>query len=128
MLTGISGSSTSRSASSSSCMVRMASAEVVELLLEQRDHLRVARSAAPPTLEHVVPGTGVSEVPALGLGVEGAGERVLDLPRLLSVPGLFVGGHPNADLLAVGHHQRQPPLPQLVVGLALQPEVELRRV
>src|SRR5437870_3501441 len=132
MLIGISGSSTSRSASSSSSINRvscgrMAAPEVVEFLLEQPYHLRVPGPASPPAPEHVVPGAGIAEVPAPGLGVEGAGERVLDLPDLLAVPGLLVGGHPDADLLAVGHDQREPPLSQLVVGLALQPVVELRR-
>src|SRR3989442_9401930 len=104
MLMGISGSSTSRRASSSSSVGRMAAPEVVELFLEDGDHLRVAGPASPPAPEHVVPGTGIAEVPALGLGVEGAGERVLDLPQLLAVPGLPVCRHPDADLLAVGHH------------------------
>src|SRR5689334_21852753 len=117
MLTGISGSSTSRrafiSASSSDMRVRLA--ELVELLLEGRDHLGVARAARPPALHHVVPGAGVGEVPALGLGVEGAGERVVERVAV----ALAVGGHPDPDLLAVGHDEREPPLPELVVGLAL---------
>src|SRR5437867_9628151 len=125
MLTGISGSSTSRRASSSSCIAGVAAAEVVELFLEPPDHLRVARPPTPPALEHVVPGAGIAEVPALGLGVEGAGERIVDLPHLMSVFHLPVGGDPDADLLAIGDHERQPPLPQLVVGLGLQPVVEL---
>src|SRR5437016_4746309 len=108
MLIGISGSSTSRSASSRSSINgvscgRMAAPEVVELLLEQPDHLRVPGPASPPAQEHVVPGARIAEIPALGLGVEGAGEGVLDLPGLLAVPGLPVGRHPDADLLAIGH-------------------------
>src|ERR1700737_2533257 len=125
MLTGISGSSTSRRASSSSPIAGMTAAEVVELLLELPDHLGVARAASPPTLEHVIPGAGIVEVPAPGLGVEDAWERVVERPHLPSVGWLLVGRHPHADLLAVGHHQRQPPLAQLVVGLALQPVLQL---
>src|ERR1700730_8939971 len=94
MLTGISGSSTSRRASSSSPIAGMTAAEVVELLLELPDHLGVARAASPPTLEHVVPGAGIAEVPAPGLGVEGAWERIVELPHLPFVTGPLVSWHP----------------------------------
>src|ERR1700730_14540919 len=109
MLTGISGSSTSRRASSSSPIAGMTAAEVVELLLELPDHLGVARPAPPPALEHVVPGAGIVEVPAPGLRVEDARERVVQLPNISSVAGLLVSRHPDADLFTVGHHERQPP-------------------
>src|SRR5579884_1816119 len=134
MLTGISGSWTSRSASRSLASASMCSdpgrlgmgaAEAVELLLEGGHHLGVARTPGPPAPEHVVPRAGVGEVPALGLGVEGAGEGVVHHPGLGSVAYLPVGRDPDPDLLAVGHDQREPPLPQLVVGLPLEPVVEL---
>src|SRR5215471_1663800 len=125
MLTGISGSSTSRSASrSASSAIRVRLAEAVELLLERGDHLGVARSAAAPALDDVVPRAGVAEVPALGLGIEGAREGVVEHVRV----ALAVRGHAEADVLAVGDDQREPPLPELVVGLALEPVVELRGV
>src|SRR2546429_9676308 len=81
MLTGISGSSTSRSASrrrSSRSGIRVGLAVAVELLLERGHHLRVAWAAAAPALDDVVPRAGVVEVPALGLGIERAGERVVE--------------------------------------------------
>src|SRR5437899_7456640 len=122
MLTGISGSSTSRSASrrpaSSGMPVRLA--ELVELLLERGDHLGVAGAAAAPALDDVVPRAGIGEVPALDVGVERAGERVVDDERV----ALAVGGHLEPDLLAVRDHEREPPLAELVVGLALEPVVE----
>src|SRR5438045_3306378 len=122
MLTGISGSRTSRSASSrrlSGTGVRPP--ELVELLLQGRYHLVVARPAGAPAAHDGVPVARVGEVPAPGLGVEGAGEGVVEDPLL----ALVVGWHPDADLLAVGHDQREPPLAELVVGLALEAVVEL---
>src|ERR687888_346893 len=101
MLTGISGSSTSRGA------------------------------ARPPALQDVLPGAGIVEVPALGIGVERAGERVVERPDLLAVLALLllaVRGDRDADLLAVRHDQRQPPLAQAVVRLALEAVVELEGV
>src|SRR2546429_7629598 len=110
MLTGISGSCTSRRASSRSLTAApVRPPEAVELLLERGHHLRVARSAGAPALEHVVPAAGVVEVPAPGLAVEDARERVVEHPLV----GGAVRGDPDPDLLAVRHHQGQPPLPEL---------------
>src|SRR6266545_6567941 len=94
MLTGISGSSTSRSASSSSSCIGVRPAEPVELLLEDGDHLGVARSAGAPAPEDVIPAAGVVEVPPLGIRVEGARERVVQDVRA----ALLVVGHADADL------------------------------
>src|SRR5215467_13953435 len=123
MLTGISGSSTSRRASSSrsSSGMGVRLPELVELLLEGGDHLGVAGPARAPALNDVVPRAGIADVPALRPGVERAGEGVVERERL----ALAVGGDPDADLLAVRHHEREPPLPELVVGLALEAVVEL---
>src|SRR5579875_4186651 len=138
MLTGISGSWTSRSASrslasASTCSgsgrgLGVGATKAVELLLQGGHHLGVAWAAGPPAPEHVVPRAGIGEVPALGLGVEGAGEGVLQHPGLGPVVHLPVGRDPDPDLLAVGYDQREPPLSQLVVGLSLQPVVKLGRV
>src|ERR1700736_538220 len=119
MLTGISGSWTSRRASSKSSGAGMGLAEVVELLLEELDHLGVPGAAGPPAPEDVVPAAGIVEVPALGLGVECAGERIVEDPGLLAVSPLTVRRHPDSDSLHVGNHQRHPPLAELIVGLAL---------
>src|SRR5262245_15844701 len=122
MLIGSSGSRTSRRASSSRCStgsgsgIRVAPAEAVELLLQRGHHLGVAGPAGPPAAHDVVPGAGLVEVPAPGLGVEGAGEGIVERPPA----ALGVGGDADADLLAVGHHQGEPPLAELVVGLALE--------
>src|SRR5215472_9306217 len=98
MLTGISGSSTSRRASSrASSGIRVGPTELVELLLERGDHLGVAGAARPPALHDVVPRAGVAEVPALCLGVEDAGEGVVERVGV----ALAVGGDADADLLAV---------------------------
>ena len=105
-------------------MVRLA--ELVELFLEHRDHLGIARPSRTPTHEHVVPGDRLLEIPALGLCVELARERVVQLPHVLAIPRLFVGRHLDADLFAIRHHRGEPPLPQLVVGQALEPVLELR--
>src|SRR2546422_454292 len=93
MLTGISGSWTSRSASMSRSRTGVRLPEAVELLLERGDHLGVARSASAPAPDDVVPGAGVVEVPALGLGVEGAGKGEVQRERV----ALHVGRHPDAD-------------------------------
>src|SRR5205823_4669352 len=103
-------------------------AEVVELLLEHGDHLGVARAAGSPAKEDVVPRDRPLEVPALVLGVELAGEGVVELPHVLAVARVLVRGDPDADLLAVGHDLGEPPLAQLVVGQSLEPVVELQRV
>src|SRR5215470_12654923 len=107
MLTGISGSWTSRSASRSWSGIGVRLSEPVKLLLQAGDHLGVAWSSGAPPPEHVVPAAGV---------VEDVGVTFL------------MGRYVDADLLAVGHHEGQPPLAQLIVRLALQPVVELRRV
>src|SRR5215472_2060587 len=92
MLTGISGSCTSRRASSSWSDTGVRPSEPVELLLERGHHLRVARAAAAPAREHVVPAAGVAEVPAPHIRVERAGEGVVELPGLGLVAALPVGG------------------------------------
>src|SRR5215831_14973776 len=99
MLTGISGSSTSRSASSSrsSSDMGVGLPELVELLLEGRDHLGVAGPAGAPALDDVVPGARIADDPALRLGVERAGEGIVERVGV----ALPVGGDPDADLLAV---------------------------
>src|ERR671935_1077744 len=81
-LTGISGSWISASAASSRSFIsggsRVRLAELVELLLEQRDHLVVSGAPGAPPLEDVVPTARIVEVPALGLLVKGARERIVD--------------------------------------------------
>src|SRR5712664_3568045 len=99
-------------------------AELVELLLEHRDHLGVARATRPPSDQHLVPGARLLEVPPLRLGVELAREWIVELPYVLALAHLFVRGHLDADLLAVGHHRREPPLSQLVVGQSFQAVLE----
>src|SRR5438552_4028944 len=115
MLTGISGSSTSRSASRSSASsgIGVRLAELVELLLERGDHLGVPGAAGAPALDDVVPRAGVVEVPSLGVRVERAGEGVLDHVCV----AVAAGRHPDPVLLAVRDHEREPPLAELVVGL-----------
>src|SRR5437588_12520116 len=100
--------------------------EVVELFLEHGDHLRVARAAGAPAGENTVPADRLLEVPALGLGVELAWEGVVELPHVLAVACLFVGGDLDAYLLAVGHYGGEPPLAELVVGQSLEPVLELQ--
>src|SRR5689334_16932476 len=78
MLIGISGSWTSFSASRRPSAMGMRLAEGVELLLEHGHHLGVARATCAPPREHVVPGAGIVEVPPPRLGVEGAGEGVVE--------------------------------------------------
>ena len=56
------------------------------------------------------------EIPALRLGVELAREGIVELPHVLAVAHLLVRRDLDADLLAVGHDRREPPLAQLVVG------------
>src|SRR2546421_9429810 len=141
-LTGISGSWTSASAASSRSFMsgrrRVGLAELVELLLEHRDHLVVARPAGAPAQKDVVPAAGVVEVPALRLGVEAGGEGVVereDLARFHACELRRVAaGRDVADLvsrdldpelLTVGDDGGEPPLAQLVVGQALQTVVEL---
>src|SRR5215467_5971269 len=121
MLTGISGSWTSRSASMSSSGIDMRPAKPVEFLLQRSHHLGVARASRAPALQHVVPAAGVIEVPPLGFCVKGARERVVQDV----VVTFLVGRHLDADLVAKRHDQGEPPLTELVVGLALQPVVEL---
>src|SRR3982074_343786 len=128
MLTGISGSCTSVRAWSSGSGIGVRLAEPVELLLERGDHLGVAWPAAAPALDHVVPRAGVGEVPALRVRVERAGEGVVERPGLRAVRRLAGRGHADPDLLAVGDDEREPPLAELVVRLALEPVVELGRV
>src|SRR5437660_6298705 len=107
MLTGISGSSTSRRASrrvSSRSGIGVRLAESVELLLEGGHHLGVAGAAAAPALDDVVPRARVVDVPALGLGVERAGERVVEDAGV----AVALRGPSEADLLAVRHDQPAP--------------------
>src|SRR5215475_11640211 len=115
MLTGISGSCTSRSAFRSRSDIGMPLTELVELILQAGHHLGVAWPSGPPAPEHVVPAAWIVEVPALAIGVEGAGEGEVEDVGLT----LPVGRNPDAHLLAVGHHKRQPPLAQLIVRLPL---------
>src|SRR2546430_11965940 len=101
-LIGISGSCTSASAAhslsfigtlrvvGSRAVLVMRLAELVELLLEHRDHLRVARASVAPPHQHVVPGDRLLEIPPLRLGVELAGRGIVQLPNVLAVPCLFV--------------------------------------
>src|ERR1700716_3929012 len=103
MLTGISGSWTSRSASSRRSGRCMGLSEVVELLLEQLHHLRVAWSAASPAHEYVIPAAGIVEVPALLVSVECARERIVQQPFRGAVLLLTVSRHRDADLLHVRH-------------------------
>src|SRR5262249_3533236 len=124
MLTGISGSWTSRSASRSWSGIDVRLPEPVKLLLQAGDHLGVAWPSGAPAHEHVVPAARVVEVPALALGVERAGEGVVEDVGVTFLMGRSL----DADLLAVGHHEGQPPLAKLIVRLALEPVVELRRV
>src|SRR5262252_3777635 len=124
MLTGISGSWTSRSASMSSSGIDMRPAEPVKFLLQRSHHLGVARASRAPALQHVVPATGVVVVPSLGFCIEGAREWVVQDVVVTSL----MGRHLDAHLVAERHDQGEPPLTELVVGLALQPVVELGRV
>src|ERR1700687_2953663 len=116
----------SRRRAASLCPVLvMRLAELVELLLEHRDHLGVARAARAPAHEHVVPGAWLLEVPPLFFGVELARKRIVELPDVLAIAHLFVRGHLDADLLAIGDHRREPPLAELVVGQSLEAVLEL---
>src|SRR5260370_16453123 len=90
-------------------------AELVELLLEHRDHLGVARATRPPADQHVVPGARLLEVPPLRLGVELAREWIVELPYVLALAHLFVRGHLDPYLLPVRPHRRNPPLSPLLL-------------
>src|SRR5215472_15922611 len=116
MLTGISGSWTSRSASRSWSGIDVRLPEPVKLLLQAGDHLGVAWPSGAPAHEH--------DVPALALGVEGAWKGVVEDAGVTFLMGRYL----DTDLLAVGDDKRQPPLPQLIVRLALEPVIELSRV
>src|SRR6266581_677552 len=85
-------------------------------------------SAGAPAPKHVVPGDRLLEIPALGLGVELAGEGIVELPNILAIARLFVRGDLDADLLTERDDRRQPPLPQLVVRQTLEAVLELCRV
>src|SRR3979411_412853 len=124
MLTAISVSDASRSASSRPSGPGMGLSEVVELLLEELDHLRVAGAPIAPAPEDVVPAAGIVEVPVFCLSVEGAGEGVVEHPGALALWTFAVRGHPDSDPFHVGNHQRHPPLAELVVGLALEAVLE----
>src|SRR5438445_1321961 len=102
--------------------------EVVELFLEHHDHLGIPWTARAPAGQHVVPGDGLLEVPALRLRIELARERVIELPHVVAIAGCLMSGDRDADLLAVRHDCREPPLAQLVVGEALEPVFELGRM
>src|SRR5476651_647372 len=100
-------------------------AELVELLLEHRDHLGVARPSRPPADQHVIPRARLLEVPPLRLGVEHAWEGIVELPDVLAIAHLFVRRDLDSDLLAERYNRRQPPLAQLVVRQPLQAVLEL---
>src|SRR5439155_10889115 len=103
-------------------------AEVVKLFLEHRDHLGVAWAACAPAGQDVIPRARLLEVPAFRLCVELARERVIQLPDVLSLAGLFVRRDVDADLFAVRHDGRKPPLSLLVVLQSLEAVLELRRL
>src|SRR5688572_2690467 len=90
------------------------------------DHLGVPLvhgAARAPALPHLIPADGLVEEPALGHGVELAGELVLQHPLARLLVEMRGNGYP--DLGAERNHGRHPRLAQLVVRLALEPVLQL---
>src|SRR5439155_22909424 len=88
----------------------------------------VAWAACTSSGQAVTPRARLIEGPACRLSVELARARVIQLPAVLSLAGLFVRRDVDADLFAVRHDGRKPPLAQLVVRQSLEAVLELRRV